>query len=238
MRGVNLHRVHPMDTGCRKGIEELLDFPRGLVVGLTGGIAGGKSTVSSMLVKRGARVIDFDDLAREVVEPETPALGEIVEIFGKEILSAGGGLDRKALGRVVFSDQRKRKQLEAVTHPRIFDLYLRKAGSIFSGKADAIIIAAIPLLFELNLDALFHAVVLVYAPEPIQRQRLMDRDEISTDRADRILKSQMPIDQKVPRARFVVYNDGGLDETRRQVDVLWGELRQMRLAREAALDRR
>ncbi|MFO8090803.1 MAG: dephospho-CoA kinase [Desulfatiglandaceae bacterium] len=227
MTGKNLHRMHPMDAGCRKGINELLDYPGGLVIGLTGGIASGKSTVGSMLVERGASLIDFDDLAREVVEPASPALEEIVEIFGNGIMDHDGGLDRKALGRVVFFDPQQRKRLEAVTHPRIFDLYLHKAGTILAEKESATIIAAIPLLFELNLEELFHAVILVHAPEQLQKRRLMERDGISARHAEQILKSQMPIDEKVRRARFVVYNDGGLDETRRRVDALWRELQQM-----------
>jgi dephospho-CoA kinase len=228
MPGDNLDRLYPMTKRCREGIKELLVSTRGVIIGLTGGIAGGKTTVGSMLVARGACLIDFDDLAREIVRPGTPALKEIVEIFGNGILNAEGGLDRKALGRVVFPDPRKRKRLEAVTHPRIFDLYLHKVQAVLTEREDAVIIAAIPLLFELNLEALFHAVVLVYAPEPIQKQRLMERDGISARRAEQILKTQMPIDEKLPRARFVVYNDGGLDETRRQVDALWRDLQEFR----------
>jgi dephospho-CoA kinase len=178
-------------------------------------------------MERGALLIDFDDLAREVVKSGSPALEEIVEIFGNKILDNEGGLDRKALGRVVFSEPQEKKRLEAVTHPRIFDLYFHKAGTILAEKEKATIIAAIPLLFELNLEDLFHAVILVYAPEPLQKRRLMERDGISAHCAEQILKSQMPIDEKVPLARFVVYNDGGLEETRRRVNNLWRELQQM-----------
>jgi len=226
MPGENLDGVYPMTKHCREGIKELLFSARGVIIGLTGGIAGGKSTVGSMLVERGAWLIDFDHLAREVVEPGAPALREIVEIFGDQMMGPDGGLDRKALGRIVFSEPQQRKRLEALTHPRIFDLYLHKVQAVLAEKEDVIIVAAIPLLFELNLEALFHAVVLVYAPEPLQKQRLMDRDGVSARRAEQILKSQMPMDEKIPRARFVVYNDGGLDETRRQVDALWRELQE------------
>jgi dephospho-CoA kinase len=225
-----LDRACPMTKSCREGIMELLVSTRGLILGLTGGIATGKSTVGSMLAEQGAWLIDFDVLAREVVEPGTPALKEIVKIFGNNVLNRYGGLDRKALGRIVFSEPHQRKRLEAVTHPRIFDLYLRKVGTILKERECAIIIADIPLLFEMNLEDLFHAVVLVYAPEPLQKRRLMERDGISTRRAEQILKSQMPIDEKVSRARFVLYNDGGLDQTRGRVDALWRRLQQMRRA--------
>ncbi len=228
------YRPYPMKALCREGIEDLLALPDGLVVGLTGGIACGKSTVSSILSEKGAVVIDFDVLAREAVEPGTPGLGEIVEIFGREVLTGSGELDRKALGRLVFSDPGKRKCLEAATHPRIFDLYLCEVRNVFERRPDAVVVAAIPLLFELNLEDLFHAVVVVYAPEPLQKKRLMERDGISEHRAEQILKAQMPIDEKLSRARFVVYNDGGLDETRSRVDALWRELLEMLRARSGA----
>lgn len=226
------HAPYPMSARCRAGIEKLLDLPRGLLLGLTGGVASGKSTVASMLVERGAVVVDFDDLAREVVEPGTPALDEIREIFGGEVINAAGALDRKGLARVVFSNPDKRARLEAAVHPRIFDLYLARAAAVFDSKPDAVLVAVIPLLAELGLWDLFHAAVLVYAPAAVQKERLMARDGISADQAEKMLQSQMPMDEKLRLAGFVVHNDAGLHETGLQVGVLWREFDAMRRGRE------
>ncbi len=200
---------------------------KGLVVGLTGGVAAGKSTVASMLAEKGAGIVDFDRLAREIARPGMPALAEIAEIFGPSVIGEGGELDRKALGRLVFADRAARKRLEAVTHPRIFELYRRRAGRIFDRKPDAVLVAVIPLLMELGLEGMFDVVVLVYAPPDVQVKRLMSRDRLSAGEAERILGSQMPIDEKVPRARFVIDNSGSLRETRLQVDELWRGLQAM-----------
>ncbi len=197
---------------------------KGLAVGLTGGVAGGKSTVASMLAGKGAEIVDFDDLAREITRPGTPALAEIAEIFGPSVIGEGGGLDRKALGRIVFADPAARKRLEAVTHPGIFELYRERAREVFKRRPDAVLVAVIPLLVELGLEKMFDAVVLVYAPPETQKKRLIDRDGLSEAEAGRVLASQMPIDEKLPRARFVVDNGGGMDETRARVDRLWREL--------------
>ena len=215
-----------MTDACRTGIKNLLDSPRGLVVGLTGGIASGKSTVASMLAEMGAETVDFDKLAREVVRPGMPALSEIAEIFGNDVIAAGGELDRKALGRVVFADPKKLRALESATHPRIFDLYLARVIDVYKDNRDAVVAAVIPLLVELGLSKLFHRVVLVYVPEPIQRERLLARDRISAAEADGIIASQMPMDEKLPYADFVIHNDAGLDRTRLQVNALWSELRR------------
>lgn len=217
-----------MTDACRAGIERLLDSPRGIVVGLTGGIASGKSTVAAMLAELGAETVDFDKLAREVVKPGMPALTEIVEVFGNDVITAGGGLDRKALGKIVFSDPEKLRALESATHPGIFDLYLAKATGVFNDNPDAVVVAVVPLLVELGLSGFFHRVVVVYVPGPVQRERLLARDRISNVEADRVLASQMPMDAKLSVADFVIRNDAGLDRTRLQVNALWGELDRAR----------
>lgn len=217
-----------MSAPCRERIERLLDSPRGLVVGLTGGIASGKSTVASMLAERGAEIIDFDKLAREVVKPGMPALAEIADLFGEEVITGAGELNRKALGTVVFGDPEKRRPLEEALHPRIFDLYLEKVTDVFRRNPDAVLVAAVPLLVELGLSSLFHRVVVVYVPGSVQRERLLARDRISAAEADRIIASQMPMEEKLSGADFVILNDAGLDRTRLQVDVLWSELERSR----------
>lgn len=211
-RGDSLER-----TGCRENR---------LLVAVTGGIASGKSTVSKMLEELGAPLIDLDVLARQVVEPGKPAWKEIVDFFGREIILHDGRIDRKNLSDVVFRDIEKRKRLESLTHPRILEEMCRQVDEIAAGTPDAIIQVGIPLLIELNLQDRFHKVLLVYARREVQMNRLMQRDGISKNSAENILKAQLPIDEKIGYADFVIYNDGLLEETRQQVEEAWRQLKE------------
>ena len=197
-----------------------------LIVGVTGGIASGKSTVARMLEESGADAVDFDVLARQVVEPGTPALREIVALFGEGVLQRGGGLDRRKLAAIVFQDAHKRKALESITHPRIVEAFLDRVREITAGDGKAIILAVIPLLFEAGLGHLVHKVLLVYIPRGMQIERLMKRDGISREEAENILKAQLSIEEKVGFADFVIRNEGSLEETRRQVEEVWEALRK------------
>jgi len=197
-----------------------------LIVGVTGGIASGKSTVSRMLEETGVPAVDFDALARQVVEPGQPALKEIVGLFGEKVLRGDGRLDRKKLAGIVFADERKRKALENITHPRIVEAFLNRASGIAAREPYAIIQAVVPLLFEVNLQHLVHKVLLVYIPREMQIDRLMKRDGISREAAENILKAQLPIDEKLGYADFVIHNEGTLEETRRQVEQVWEELKK------------
>jgi dephospho-CoA kinase len=207
------------------------DKPRGkgkmMLLAVTGGIATGKSTVSRILGELGALLIDFDLLARQVVEPGKPAWKEIVDYFGKGVVQDDGQIDRKRLSEIVFQDGVKRKKLEAMTHPRIFDEFDRKVKEITSKDPDAIIQAGIPLLIELDLQPGFDKVLLVYAPQETQIDRLMKRDRISRAAAKNILKAQMPIDEKLRLADFVIHNEGSLEDTRKQVEAVWHKLKKM-----------
>lgn len=195
-----------------------------LVVGITGGIASGKSTVSAILEELGSPVIDFDVLAREVVEPGQPAYDEIVAYFGRQVLQEDGTLDRKALSKVVFQDMEKRKKLEAFTHPRIYELFSRRVAEITEHDPNAIIQVPVPLLLELNLQFMFHKLVVVHIPVEEQVRRLAERDGITEEEAAGMLKAQLPIDEKPGYADFVIDNRGSVDETRRQVEDLWNRL--------------
>jgi dephospho-CoA kinase len=199
-----------------------------MLLAVTGGIATGKSTVSRILEELGAPLIDFDLLARQVVEPGKPAWKEIVDYFGKEVVQEDGRIDRKRLSEVVFQDVEKRKKLEGITHPRIFEEFDRQVKEIASKDPDAIIQAGIPLLIELDLQPRFDQVLVVYAPQETQIDRLMKRDRISREAAKNILKAQMPIDEKLRLADFVIHNEGSLEETRKQVEAVWQELKKMR----------
>jgi len=198
-----------------------------LLLGVTGGIATGKTTVVRMLEELGAPVIDFDLLAREVVEPGRPAWKDIVAFFGETILLKDGSLDREKLSGIVFQDVEKRKKLETFTHPRIYEASGRQVKNIVEKNSNAIVQLDIPLLIEQNLQHMVHKVLLVYAPGDKQIERLIERDGISREGAVNRLRAQLPIDEKLNRADFVIYNEKTLEETKRQVEDLWQALNDM-----------
>jgi len=197
-----------------------------LLVAVTGGIASGKSAVSKMLEKLGAPVIDYDVVARDIVEPGKPAWKDIVAWFGEDVLEEDRRIDRKKLSDIVFRDTEKRKKLEGFTHPRIIEEAERQADEIARKNPKAIIQVAVPLLIEINIQHKFHKVLLVYVPRETQIERLMKRDAITRAAAESILRAQMPIEEKLKYADFVIHNEGTLDETARQVEQVWEELKK------------
>jgi dephospho-CoA kinase len=198
-----------------------------LLVGVTGGIASGKTVVAKMLEALGAPIIDFDVLARQVVEPGEPAFTQVVDYFGKQILQEDGSLDRKKLSRIVFQDTEKRTQLEDFTHPPIYEAFLKGVNAITDKDPEAIIQAVVPLLIEKNLQSIFDKVLVVYVPQEKQIERLVERDGISIGEAAHMLKAQLPIDEKLAYADFVVNNEGSMEETKRQVEEIWLELKRL-----------
>jgi len=214
----------PMSYSGMKQLEEIRGEDNRTLLGVTGGIASGKTTVAGMLEELGAPIIDFDVLSRVVVEPGKPAWKEIVAYFGEQVLQEDKALDRKKLSEIVFRDFEKRKKLEGFIHPRIFDEFIRLVKEYAAKDPNVIIQAAVPLLYEVNLQYLFHKVLLVYIPEEIQIERLMKRDDISREMAVNILKSQLPIEEKRGFADFVVDNSWSLEDTKRQVKEVWEKL--------------
>ncbi len=194
------------------------------VVVLTGGIASGKSTVVRMLQELGAKVVDADVLAREVVSPGEPALSEIVAVFGQEVLLPTGELDRKKLAALVFSDPERRAHLNAIVHPRVQERIQRRLEQLRAENAEVVVVD-VPLLFDVPLPDLetFPAVV-VYASRKTQLRRLRERDGLTWEEAEQRLGAQRPLREKLGRARWVVDNDGDLEKTRQQVERLWAEL--------------
>ena len=192
-------------------------------IGLTGGIATGKSTVAADLARLGATVIDADALAREVVEPGQPALEEIAARFGREVITDDARLDRARLGSIVFADPVARRDLERITHPRVRDLMQRRIAAALAADAD-LIVAEVPLLFETQSEGLYEGVMLVYAPAAVQLERLMARDGIDEVAARLRLSAQIPIDHKRARATWVIDNSGSVDVTRNQVTRWWEAL--------------
>lgn len=196
-----------------------------LHVGLTGGIASGKSTVAEMLKKYRAAIIDFDILARKVVEPGTQGLSDIIACFGCEILDKDGFLDRKSLSKIVFKDKYKRRELEKLIHPAIFQSFCQEVKNIADNEQSSVIIAVIPLLIEMNLQKLFHKLIVVHVSSRIQLERLMNREKIGSLQAADMIKSQLAIDEKIKHANFLVDNSEDLENTARQVRKI-GEILQ------------
>ena len=189
-------------------------------VGLTGGIASGKSTVSNMLAARGAHIVDADRIAREVVEPGKPALAGIVDAFGASVLAEDGTLNRKMLGSIVFGDEAARKKLESITHPAIRKEMARWMEYWEETDPKSLVVADIPLLFESGLDKTYHFtdIIVVYVPRSVQLERLMKRNGFSEEEANARLDAQMSIERKRELADVVIDNSGSLEETERQVE--------------------
>jgi dephospho-CoA kinase len=192
------------------------------LIGLTGGMGTGKSTVARMLASRGATIIDADELAREVVRPGEPALEAIVERFGPDVLGADGSLHRTRLAGIVFDDDNARRDLERITHPRIQQLMQQRIADAFARDA-TVAVADIPLLFENRRGNEFEGTLLVYAPVDVQVQRMVSRDGLDEATARRRLAAQMPIDGKRQLATWVIDNSGDLAATERQVADWWAE---------------
>jgi dephospho-CoA kinase len=199
-----------------------------LNVGLTGGIASGKSTVARMLKEKGAILIDLDELAHAVQKPDGPVWTEIVRHFGQDILQADRTIDRRKLGAVVFADRAKLDLLNRLVHPAVLSEWQRRMEKIRKKRPDAIVLSDIPLLIEAGLMPMVDVVLLVYLSPEEQIRRLMARNGYSREDARIRLASQMPIGEKIPHADFVIHNEGPLEETRRAVGALWKELRQRR----------
>jgi len=195
-----------------------------LNVGLTGGIASGKSTVARMLAEKGAVLIDFDELAHAVQEPEGSVWREIVRHFGEEILHEDRTIDRRKLGETVFADREKRELLNRLVHPAIFEEWQRRLAEIQVRRADAIVVSDIPLLIEAGLKGMVDLVLLVYITPEEQIRRVMARDGFSREEAERRLAAQMPIEEKLRWADIVIRNGGSPEETRRVVSEVWMEL--------------
>lgn len=190
------------------------------VIGLTGGIASGKSSVARFLEELGVTVIDADALSREVVRPGSFCLQQVVAVFGADVLLPDGSLNRKFLGSLIFSDPEKRKVLERIIHPEIRRLaegMIEKAAS--SGQQNVIYMA--PLLIEAGASALVDEIWVVSVTPQVQLERLMARDGISQEQAEKIVAAQMPLDEKERFGKVVITNNGTADELRNLVAAIW-----------------
>lgn len=197
-----------------------------LTIGLTGGIASGKSTVAAMFRDLHIPVIDADEIAHRVTAIDGEAYQLIVETFGSDILDSNGAIDRRKLGAIVFHDEQKRKQLNAIVHPLVRKHMLQQKEQ-YARKGEKAVVLDIPLLFESNLEHLVDRILVVYVDEQIQLRRLCERNGFSFEEAWARIKSQMPLEQKRKKADAVIDNNGTIEQTKRQLYerlVEWGIL--------------
>jgi len=227
-------RAFPAAYGAERTIRALQDFGNVLLLGVTGSIATGKSTVASMLEELGARTIDFDVLSRVVVEPDRPAWRDIASFFGEQVLLEDRTLDREGLRQIVFRDLEKKKKLESFIHPRIGEEFLRLVREHATQDPDAIIQVVVPLLIETQMHPLFHHLLMVYAPEEEQKRRLIERDKMTEEMATKMIRSQLSVEEKKGYCDLVIDNSGSLEETRRRVEELWSELTRIQRDRIAS----
>jgi dephospho-CoA kinase len=207
-----------------------------LKVGLTGGIGSGKSVVARMFKEEGAYVIDLDELARRVIEPDKPAWRDVVAYFGTGILNKDRTVDRSGLAEIVFSDPKSRKVLEELTHPRIFEEQDALLEAIEDEDSYSVAIIEFPLLFELSFQKRFDKVILVYVSRDEQISRAKERDGLSEKELEKRLRAQLPIDEKRPLSDYIIDNEGSSADTRDQVIEVMRELRKLVREKEVALN--
>lgn len=193
-----------------------------MFIGLTGGIASGKSTVSAYLVELGAVIIDSDTIAHSVLKRGHPVYRKVIEKFGDDILDENSAIDRSYLGSIIFTDPGKRKELEKITHPHIISEILKKMEDF--RQKNRIIILDAPLLFEVNLDKIVDQTWVVYVNKKTQMQRLIDRDKLSLSEAEARIESQLSLEKKRLMADVVIVNMGSIEELKADVLQKWRDL--------------
>lgn len=201
-----------------------------LKVGLTGGIATGKSFVLSVLSELGCEVMDADQTAREVVEPGQPAFEEIFAHFGSEVVGADGRLDRPKLGAIVFNDPAQREKLNSIVHPKVFEAQARWMAEVEARNPQAVVIIDAALMIETGSYRRFDKVVVVYCEPELQLQRLMARNNMTQEEATARISSQMPSAEKLKFADFSINTSQGFEDTRRQTVSLYEQLRKLKSA--------
>jgi len=200
-----------------------------LIVGLTGGVASGKTAISQVLKEEGAYIIDADQIARELVQPQKPAWRKLIGAFGKEILQEDGSIHRKKLADKVFADPKKRKLLNQILHPRIKEEMDRRTKEIGQKDPKAIVVIDAPLIIELGNQRDMDKLIVVASTQTQQIKRLKERDGTSPEAALRILSSQMPVEEKVKLADYVIRNEGSIEEAKKRAKEVFKELRKVAL---------
>jgi dephospho-CoA kinase len=194
------------------------------LVGLTGGIASGKTTVAKIMKRLGAAIVDADALSREVVEPGRDAWKAIVDTFGAEVLRPDQTLDRQKLRAVIFNNSTARKKLESIIHPRVRALAEERINQQAAAGYE-LVVYEVPLLFEGNLHEWLRPVVLVACDADVQRQRLQQRDRLTPEEAQKHIDAQMSLEEKRRLADYVIENDGDLESLERQVEAVLNRIK-------------
>jgi dephospho-CoA kinase len=195
-----------------------------MIIGLTGGIACGKSTVANILRQKGILVIDADEISREITKKGKPAWQEIKEEFGEEVIGPDGEILRKKLAQIVFNNPTKLATLNQITHPRITKQLTEILAEIKAKKSQRIIVIEVPLLFECGLQDIFDEVWVVKAPQSVMIERLIKRDSLSKEDALKRISSQMPLTQKAQLADRVIENSGSVNDLKKQIEDILKEL--------------
>jgi len=196
-----------------------------MIVGLTGSLGTGKSTVTNFFTELGAYIIDWDELAKEVTCPHSKAWGKIVAYFGKDILNDDSTINRQQLAELVFSNREMLERLNQIVHPEVFKEDERITNEIKNHDPHALIIKDIPLLFEVATAIAADKIIVVSASEQTQLKRLEEKG-MSRDAAENRIRSQLPLEEKIKAADFVINNDGSLEATKRQVEEIYCLLKQ------------
>lgn len=183
------------------------------IIGLTGGIASGKTTIISALQRLGAIIIDSDEVAHAIIEPDKPAWEDIIELFGREILNDDLTINRAKLGALVFDNPEYLKELNKITHPRVIERFQDDLCSIKSRNPDAVVVMEVPLLYETNLDRICDEVWVVWVERETQIKRLMQRESLDRENAIKRIDAQMSLDEKARRADRVIDNTDNIQET-------------------------
>lgn len=197
-----------------------------MIIGLTGGIVGGKSTVASMFRDLGAKIVDVDKLGHSVILPHRPAWEKIIRLFGKDILRNDLTIERKKLGKIVFTNPTLLKKLNKITHPEIIKLIKREI-NLAKNKTNSqekILIIDAALIYEAKIDKLMDKIIVVYINKDEQVKRLVKRNNLSKEETLQRIKSQMSMKEKVKIADYVIDNSNSLDETKKQVEKIWQSL--------------
>jgi dephospho-CoA kinase len=203
-----------------------------LTVGLTGGVASGKSVVSRILKKEGAYLIDADQIARELVQPGTPSWKEVVRAFGKGIVQKRGGIDRKKLAARIFADPEQRHLLNRIIHPRIKEEMGRRLKAIGQKDPEAIVVIDAPLLIETGDHREMDKVIVVISTEAQQVERLREREGMDREEAKGVIVSQISTEEKVRFADFVIRNEGSLEDVEQKAKEVFQELKRIALPKE------
>jgi dephospho-CoA kinase len=200
-----------------------------LHVGLTGNIASGKSSAARFFAELGAHLIDADRVAHSLLRSGTPTFRRIVDAFGVQILSPGGEIDRRILGRIVFSDANERAKLNSLTHPAVEAEILRRIAELEQSSSNGIIIVDAALMIETGGYTMYHRLIVVTCDRSLQVSRLMSRDGLTEEEARARMASQMPIEEKLKLADYRIDTSGTMSQIREQVEGIYGDLRVQEL---------